>query len=303
MKQSLRATARTLDTGEAVLGVPAIEEPVHYTLRHAAQRTAGALKALLIGADEVLPVVAEDLVERIISKDAGAVSHGVYPADVKQAFQVAAGQDRCRGLGKGRLLLISGFRRATYGTETHIGDMAKGRQDCKRGCRPRTLCTNSKPLLLLWLGDDFVGLYKLMILLVLGQIVPYSLGNIFSIFRGLNTLKTPGYVTILAGVLNIVLVVILIKHTPLAIYGAGIAMVIAVFSKSALFNVIYLSRLLKFNPWKIWSAMIGGCLPAVVFTAALVFLSDYLDIDRLVNLVIYGSMAFMKGKSYAWLIG
>ena len=171
-----------------------------------------------------------------------------------------------------------------------------------------------------------------MILLVLGQIMPYSLGNIFSIFRGLDTLKTPGYVTILAGVLNIVLAVILIKYTPLAIYGAGIAMVIAVFSESVLFNVIYLSRLLKFNPWKIWSAMIGGCLPAAVFTAALVFLSDYLDINRLINLVIYGSMAvalycaitfrfvlcakdrdftlrvlkadkFIKGKSYAWLLG
>jgi hypothetical protein len=68
MKQSLRAAARTLDTGEAVRGVPAIEEPVHYTLRRAAQRAAGALKALLIGADEVLLVVAEDVVERIISK-------------------------------------------------------------------------------------------------------------------------------------------------------------------------------------------------------------------------------------------
>ena len=87
MKQSLRATARTLDAGEAVRGVPAIEEPVHDTLRRAAQRTAGVLKALFMGADKVLPVVTEDLVERIISKDAGTVSHGVYPADVKRHFR------------------------------------------------------------------------------------------------------------------------------------------------------------------------------------------------------------------------
>jgi hypothetical protein len=58
-KQSLRAAARALDAGESVRGVPAIEEPVHYTLRSAAQGAAGVLKALLIGADEVLPVVAE----------------------------------------------------------------------------------------------------------------------------------------------------------------------------------------------------------------------------------------------------
>jgi hypothetical protein len=41
-----------------------------------AQHPAGVLKALFMGADKVLPVVAEDLVERIISKNAGTVSHG-----------------------------------------------------------------------------------------------------------------------------------------------------------------------------------------------------------------------------------
>jgi len=63
---------------EAAHWVPAIEEPVHDTFRRATQRTGGLLESLFIGADKVLPVVAEDLVERIISKDAGAVSHGVY---------------------------------------------------------------------------------------------------------------------------------------------------------------------------------------------------------------------------------
>ena len=78
MKQSFRATARTLDAGEAVRGVPTIQEPVHDTLRRAAQGTAGVLKALFMDADKVLPVVTQDLVERIISKDAGTVSHGAY---------------------------------------------------------------------------------------------------------------------------------------------------------------------------------------------------------------------------------
>jgi hypothetical protein len=76
MKQSFRATARTLDAGEAVRGVPTIQEPVHDTFRRAAQHPAGVLKTLVIGADKVLPVVTQNLVERIISKDAGTVSHG-----------------------------------------------------------------------------------------------------------------------------------------------------------------------------------------------------------------------------------
>lgn len=148
----------------------------------------------------------------------------------------------------------------------------------------------SKPLLLLWLGEDFSDLYKLMILLVLGQIVPYSLGNIFSIFRGLNTLYIPGVVTVAAGVANIVLSVILIKYTPLGIYGAGIATVIAVFAKSVLFNVIYLSKIMQFNPWKIWISIIKGCLPAGVGTVLLLVFSNMVHVNTIAELGGYGAL-------------
>ena len=153
------------------------------------------------------------------------------------------------------------------------------------------ICGFSKPLLQLWLGPDFGSLYKLMILLALGQIVPYSLGNIFSIFRGLNTLKIPGYVTIFAGVCNIILAVILIKYTPLGIYGAGISTVIAVFGKSVIFNVLYLAKLLKFNPRKIWDSLISGCMPAVVFTVGVFVMSEYATIDHIWKLCAYGAAA------------
>jgi hypothetical protein len=73
MQQPLRSTRGALDPGEAVHRVPAIEKPLHDTLRRSAQRAAGLLESLFIGADKVLPVVIEDLVERIIAKDAGAI--------------------------------------------------------------------------------------------------------------------------------------------------------------------------------------------------------------------------------------
>ena len=146
----------------------------------------------------------------------------------------------------------------------------------------------SKPLLSLWLGKEFAGLYKLMILLVLTQIVPYSLGSIFGIFKGLNTLKIPGIVTVIAGIVNIILSVVLIKYTTLGIYGAGIATLIAVFAKGVLFNVVYLSRLMKFNPWKIWSSTISGCSPAVIFTMALLLFSHFIDLNHFAKLLLYG---------------
>ena len=50
-----------------------------------------------MGADEVPPMVGEDLVKRIIAEDAGAVSHSVYPADVKRAFRQQWGKTGAGG--------------------------------------------------------------------------------------------------------------------------------------------------------------------------------------------------------------
>ncbi len=86
MQQPLRSTGGALDPGEAVHRVPVIEKPVHDTLHRSTRRAACVLESLFAGPDEVLPMVIEDLVERIIAKDAGAISHGVHPAKVKCTF-------------------------------------------------------------------------------------------------------------------------------------------------------------------------------------------------------------------------
>jgi hypothetical protein len=55
MQEFFRAAVRALDTGEAVHGISVIKEPAHDTLRHIAQRTAGMLEMLFVGADKVPP--------------------------------------------------------------------------------------------------------------------------------------------------------------------------------------------------------------------------------------------------------
>jgi membrane protein EpsK len=150
------------------------------------------------------------------------------------------------------------------------------------------LCGFSKPFLSLWLGDEFIGLYPLVVLLVMGQIIPQSLGTLFGIFKGLNTLKIPGIVTIVVGIINILLAIFLIKYTSLGIYGTAIAALLAVFGKNVMFNIMYLSKLIKFKPWKMWFSIIVGCSPAVIFTLITFELSSYIDLNDWVKLSIYG---------------
>ena len=146
----------------------------------------------------------------------------------------------------------------------------------------------SRPLLSLWLGDEFAELYKLMVLLILSQCIPYSLGFLFAVFKGLNKLRAPSVVTLAAGVANVILSVILIRYTGLGIYGAGIATAIVVLGKGALFNVLYLSRLLNCSASRMWLALGKGCLPSIAFAACVLWISRYLNIDNLWTLIAYG---------------
>ena len=54
MQEFFGAAARAPDAGEAVHEIPAIEVPVHHTIRHTAQRAAGVLETFFIGADNGL---------------------------------------------------------------------------------------------------------------------------------------------------------------------------------------------------------------------------------------------------------
>ena len=150
------------------------------------------------------------------------------------------------------------------------------------------ICGLSKPLISVWIGDEYADLYKLMILLVLGQLLPYSLGTIFAIFKGMDKLKLPSIITICAGVGNVLLSIILIKTTPLAIYGAGVATIVAVLSKNVFFNIYYLGKILNYNPISTWKSIFSSIVPVVILSFLAFWLLSFVEIDDYVSLLSYG---------------
>jgi hypothetical protein len=71
----------------------------------------------------------------------------------------------------------------------------------------------------------------------------------------------------------------------LGIYGPGIATIISVVIKGVLFNVIYLSYILEFNPLRLWTVLIKGCLPSAAFSGFIFYYEACYPIHTVSSLI------------------
>jgi O-antigen/teichoic acid export membrane protein len=106
------------------------------------------------------------------------------------------------------------------------------------------LCGIAKPLLNLWLGHQFAYLAPLMILLILHLCINLSVLPLFSLQICFNKVKTPGFVTLITGVLNVAGAVAL-SLTNLSFYGIAIAGMISLSLKNVFFTTWYGAKLLS----------------------------------------------------------
>ena len=105
----------------------------------------------------------------------------------------------------------------------------------------------SKEILFLWLGGDFVDMYKYVILLALYQLFHQSTVLFFMYFTLANKLTIPLVTTIIAGIINTILSILIIKFTDLGLTGIILITIITVFFKTVIFNSYYTCYLLGIN--------------------------------------------------------
>jgi membrane protein EpsK len=124
----------------------------------------------------------------------------------------------------------------------------------------------SSYILYFWLGSKYQYLYLLIILLSIYQLLHQSTVLAFTYITMMNKLKLPSIITFVAGLVNVVLSIFLIKYTNLGIYGAVVATIVTVFFKTVIFNVMYASFLIKINPLTLWFPIIKGLSLAVLYS-------------------------------------
>jgi membrane protein EpsK len=148
------------------------------------------------------------------------------------------------------------------------------------------LCGFSKELLVLWLGESFGSLWLLAVILIIPQIIFTSVVPIYSINRGLNTVKWPALSTLICGIINILVGITLIKITSMGIYAVALASIISMSIRSLLFTPIYTAITLNKKFTLFLGSLSLGVLITLVFALISYISVKLFAIHNFVNMVI-----------------
>jgi len=110
------------------------------------------------------------------------------------------------------------------------------------------LCVFSQPLLRIWLGDSFAGLWPLMVIMVCHLGINVGVMPLFNIQIAVNKVAWPGLITLIMGIANLTVAIFLARYIGWGIYGVAIAGAIVLTAKNALFTPIY-GALILHQPW------------------------------------------------------
>ena len=125
-----------------------------------------------------------------------------------------------------------------------------------------------------------------MWLIVGGHIFNIIVNPVTGINRGLNKVCWPAIITIIGGLLNLVLSIILVRYTRLDLYGVALAVCVFVVAKHFLFLPIYTASLLgKPKIYFFKPLLLGGVCCGVVGLFSLL-LSNIFLFDSIVFLII-----------------
>lgn len=110
------------------------------------------------------------------------------------------------------------------------------------------LCVFSPAVLTLWLGESFAPLAPLMVIMVCHLTINVGITPVFSVRTALNKVKVPALMSVVGGIANMLLAILLAKYLSWGIYGVAIAGAVTLTLLNALWNPVYTARILH-QPW------------------------------------------------------
>ena len=152
------------------------------------------------------------------------------------------------------------------------------------------LCGLSTPILKRWLGPSFADLGPLVWLLIGPWLVSIAVRPMFSIYRGLDKMRVPAIVTLVGGVVNVLLSILLVRYTDLGIYGVALSMLLCLTGKNFFFTPTY-AAIITGQPKTIFIREIfPGLVMAVLVSLVALALSRMYDLASIPRLSAVGML-------------
>lgn len=150
------------------------------------------------------------------------------------------------------------------------------------------MCGFSKPLLECWLGPSFAELNPLLWLLAFPQAIFLAINPLYNINRGMNKVSVPAIATVIGGVLNLVLSILLVKYTTLGLYGVAIATVFSYAVRCIFFTPIYTALILGQSATSFIKKVVPGLIMSVVVGLVCLVLSRTFYLASYLRLAVVG---------------
>lgn len=109
------------------------------------------------------------------------------------------------------------------------------------------ICGFSRPLLLLWLGKEFLHLQPLLIILTVHLALNMAVRPLFGMNIAFNKVRVPGLVTLGLGLINLLLAILLVR-SGWGVWGIAVPCAISVSLRNFFFIPLYTARVQKL-PW------------------------------------------------------
>ncbi|MBP6991045.1 MAG: oligosaccharide flippase family protein [Spirochaetes bacterium] len=163
------------------------------------------------------------------------------------------------------------------------------------------ICGVSYPLLTIWLGIDYRELAPLMIIMVSHLIINLSVLPLFSINIAYNKVRIPGWMSLIMGLGNVILVVLFSKNG-WGLYGIALSGAIMLTLKNTFFIPLYTSSILNISRLTYIRAMSPGFCSAVLICLISFSISNFFSISNWVDLIFSSALIGIAYTIFIWFV-
>ena len=165
------------------------------------------------------------------------------------------------------------------------------------------LCIFSKPLLEIWLGQEFVDMAPVLVVMVAHLSINLAVLPMFAIQVMANKVKIPALITFVLGIINVILAIILgSSYLPFGIIGVPMAGAIVLTLKNAIFTPIYGSIILNIKKRRLFSSMLSGIFGFFICILLSLFAIRFITITNIVQLLLAWAGVSVVYFVFAWTL-
>jgi len=165
------------------------------------------------------------------------------------------------------------------------------------------ICGFAPQLLTVWVGEQYIFLAPLLVIMTFHLVVNLAIYPLFSIIIAYNRMNVHGSVTVFMGICNLVLAVILSLYSGLGYYGIALAGVIILTLRNAVFTPWFAAKILGKNS----GVFIKEIIPAIVAGIALGLVSFglgvFFSLNSLITLTIVCGILSIIYILFIWKVG